>query len=63
MEIDYVYDGACVFEVDGQRVELQHGDAILFDTEAIRSSPISKGADDIVIAITFEREFLSLIHI
>lgn len=63
MEIDYVYDGACVFEVDGQRVELQHGDAILFDTEAIRSSPISKGADDIVIAITFEREFFDSVFL
>lgn len=59
IELNFIYDGGCVYEVDGARVALKTGDAILFDTEAIRSSPVEKGPDDIVIALTFEREFFN----
>lgn len=57
IELNYIYDGNCTYEVDGVRVTLTTGDAILFDTEAIRSSPVEKGENDIVLALTFEREF------
>lgn len=63
MELNYIYSGSCTYEVDGHRFELVQGDAVLFDTEAIRSAPCEKGEDDIVIAITFLQEFFDSVFL
>ena len=63
MELDFVYDGTCELEIDGKRVILQRGDAILIDTEAVRSSPVPKAENDIVIALTFERDFFDSVFL
>ena len=63
MELNVVYDGSCELEIDGKRVHLERGDAILIDTEAVRSSPVPKGENDIVIALTFERDFFDSVFL
>ncbi len=63
MELNFIYDGSCVYEVDGKRFELTRGDAILFDTEAIRSTPVEKTERDIVIAITFQQAFFDSVFL
>ena len=62
MELNYLYSGSCRYEVDGRQFELTQGDAILFDTEAIRSVPSEKGENDIVIA-TFLQEFFDSVFL
>ncbi len=63
MELNYIYSGSCTYEVDGRSFELVRGDAVLFDTEAIRSAPRVKGEDDIVIAVTFLQEFFDSVFL
>ena len=63
MELNYLYSGSCRYVVDGRQFELTQGDAVLFDTEAVRSVPSKKGENDIVIAITFLQEFFDSVFL
>lgn len=63
MELSYVYSGSCGFEVNGSLISLGQGDTIIFDTDVVRSSPVRKGEDDIVISMAFRREFFDSIFL
>lgn len=57
MELNYIYEGSCTFEINGKVVTLKQGDLCILDSNVIHSATSLKSEHDIIINIVFKKEF------
>jgi AraC-like DNA-binding protein/cupin superfamily acireductone dioxygenase involved in methionine salvage len=62
MEMSYVYNGECTFQINGERLTLQKGDICIIDTDVIHSADY-KNEKDVVFNLVFRKSFFSTIFL